>query len=248
MWNFSTGCKNALLGASGAVCPLALTAATLSFQEGTGAGGRDRIADSGNGLIGFAAYDYYWLTVSGSTSNDGTYLIHSAAAGYIEVAVGSFSTEAAGDQVILSVVKGGSMSDVFRNCYIDLYSGSRPANADLIAAGTKLCRITLNGADFVVGSPGNGINLGQVSGGTISSMIDQVTGATQALKGIGLVTGAAQFARVYANNAGATNIASASEIRMDGRVSTSGVEVNMSAGTTVTKDVYATVTSVSMSL
>jgi len=244
-WNLSTGAKKALLGADAEVL-VAMTADTISFGDGTGTGGRDQILDSGNGLAVFDDYPYYMMTVSGSTSNDGAYLIKTVAPGAIEIPAGSLTTEIAGNQVILTVQKGGSFCDVFRNCVLDIYSGSRPTTADAIETGTKLCRITLGGGAFVSGSPDNGINFEVDDDGNIVLMEDPATGADQILQGVGLVTGSALFGRLYANTV--VTGASTSAVRMDGRVATSGVEINMSSGTTITLGVDADVNSVEMSI
>ncbi len=246
MWNLSTGAKNALL-AQAATAQLAVTSQTIAFEDGTGTGSTDRIVDAVTDLSSFDDYAYYVLSVIGSTSNDGDYVIQRAAAGYIEVPAGSLTTEALGDQVILVVSKGGCFAEVFKNAVLDLYSGSRPSSADLIETGTKLARITNGGGAFVAGSPDNGINFGEsATAGAINLATDPDTGSDQALKGIGLVTGTAQFGRLRANTA--VEGASTTEIRMDGRVSTSGAEINMSAGTGIVLDVYADVTLTNLTL
>lgn len=244
-WNLSTGAKKALLGADAEVL-VAMTADTISFGDGTGTGGLDQILDSGDGLAVFDDYPYYLMTVSGSTSNDGSYLIKTVAAGAIEIPAGSLTTEIAGAQVILTVQKGGSFCDVFRNCTLHLYSGSRPANADAVENGTKLVELTLNGDAFVSGSPDNGINFEINASGNIVLMVDPATGIRQKLRGKGLVTGGALFGRIYANTV--VTGASTEAVRMDGRVATSGQEINMSAGTTITEDVDADVDYLSMTI
>jgi hypothetical protein len=77
-------------------------------------------------------------------------------------------------------------------------------------------------------------------------MDDPATGADQILQGVGLATGSALFGRLYANTV--VTGASTSAVRMDGRVATSGVEINMSSGTTITLGVDADVNSVEMSI
>lgn len=245
-WNLSTGAKNALL-AEAAKAQLAVTSQTIAFEDATGLGSTDRVVDAVVDLSGFDDYAYHILSILGSTSNDGDYVIQRAAAGYIELPAGSLTTEALGDQVILVVSKGGCFAEVFKNAVLDLYSGSRPASADLIETGTKLVRITKGGGTFVAGSPDNGINFGEsASLGVINLATDPDTGADQILSGTGLVSGTALFGRLRANTA--VEGASTTEIRMDGRVATSGVEINMSAGTGITVSVDADVTSVSISL
>jgi len=243
MWNLSTGAKLALLGLE-SVKKLQKTAITLAFEDGTGTGGRDRIVDSGSGLAGFADYVHDYVGIGGSTSNNVCVKILAAAAGYIEVPAGSFSTEAAGDQVILSVHRGGSFQEVFRNSVLHLFAVSRPADADTTEGASPLVIISKNGGAFVSGSPTNGINFTVDADGNIVITTDPATDADMVLKGIGLVAGNALFGRLYANTVVTGN--STSAVRADGRVGLSGVEINMSAGVGITVGVYATVTDVEM--
>ncbi|HBA73564.1 MAG TPA: hypothetical protein DCZ63_15640 [Geobacter sp.] len=244
MWNYSTGLMLALNGL-GAIKKLSLTAQTLAFQDGTGTGGRDRIYSSAGGLADFADYVHDYVGIEGSTSNDGCFKILAVAAGYIEVPAGSLSTEAEGDQVILSVHRGGSLQEVFRNSVLHLFAVSRPADADTTEGASPLVIISKNGGAFVSGSPTNGINFTVDADGNVVVTTDPATDADMVLKGLGLITGSALFGRLYANTVVTGN--STSAVRMDGRVGASGVEINMSAGTDITAGVYATVTNVNMS-
>ena len=70
------------------------TASTISFTQAT-----RTIADSANGFGSFAADDI--ITVRGTTNNDGTYTIESAAAGSIVVHEDALTDEAAGASVSL---------------------------------------------------------------------------------------------------------------------------------------------------
>lgn len=79
-------------------------AATIAFVEGNEA--RDTITDSGNGFLtaGFQPNDQ--LTVSGSASNDGTYVIDEVTAGTITLKSNNdLTTEAAGATVKLTAPK-----------------------------------------------------------------------------------------------------------------------------------------------
>lgn len=81
-----------------------LRAATIAFNENTP--DVDTITDSGNGFLvaGFQAGDQ--LTVSGSASNDGTYVIWAVTAGTITLlARNDLTTEAAGATVKLVAPK-----------------------------------------------------------------------------------------------------------------------------------------------
>lgn len=46
---------------------------------------------------------------------------------------------------------------IYKNCVIDLYSGTQPATADSAATGTLLGRVTLNGGAFTEGVSTNGL-------------------------------------------------------------------------------------------
>ncbi len=75
------------------------TATTIAFVDSN----PDTLTDSGNGFLtaGFIANQN--ITVSGSTSNDGTYKIDTVAAGTITLTAGaSLTAEAAGDTVTLT--------------------------------------------------------------------------------------------------------------------------------------------------
>lgn len=226
----STGLRNAMLDEK-AVAANLMTGTTFSFEDGTGTDSRDRIADSGNGMVDFIPGDN--IVVVGSTSNNVTAEILAVAAGYVEVAAGVLSTEAAGDQVVLAGASGGSLVDLFRNCVIDIYSGSQPSDADSVETGTKLVTITLSSGAFTGGVAANGINFGNVSSGVLAKETGEVW------SGEASATGTAGWFRIYDN--AKTTGASTSEIRMDGAVATSGSQLNLSStaitsGGTITVD------------
>lgn len=232
----STGLRNALLDEK-AVANNLMTATTISFEEGTGTDSRDRILDSGNGLADFVKRGK--VTVSGSTSNDGSYEILAVAAGYIEIAAGNLTDEDAGDQVILAGASGGSFSDLFQNCVMDIYSGPQPAGADSGETGTKLLTITLNSGTFVAGSASNGLNFGEVSNGILSKEAGEVW------SGEGLADGIAGWFRIYDNDY--ITGANTSAVRLDGSIATSGSQLNMSS-TSVVDGGTNTINSVSLTM
>lgn len=219
----STGLRNALLDEKAEANNL-VTGTTISFEDGTGTDSRDRIVDSDDGLAGFVKRGK--VTVVGSTDNDDSYEILAVAAGYLEIPAGSLSTESAGDQVILAGATGGSVSDLFQNCVIDIYSGPQPSDADSAETGTKLVTITLSSGAFSGGSATNGLNFGEVASGVLSKEAGEVW------SGEGVADGTAGWFRIYDNSY--TTGASTSEIRMDGAVATSGGQLNMSSTTVVT--------------
>lgn len=215
----STGLRNALLSTKSAATDL-ITGTTISFGDGTGTSSRDQILDSANGLAGFEKRKYITVAGSSSGTNDGTFEILSVAAGIIEVAAGSFTTESAGSQIILASANGGSISDLFRNSVLDIYSGSQPANADAAETGTKLVSITLSSGAFTGGNATNGLNFDISTDGRLVKDVDEVW------SGLGLAAGTAGWFRFYANPY--TTGSSTSAVRLDGSVATSGGQLNIS--------------------
>ena len=57
---------------------------------------------------------------------------------------------------------------VYKNCVIDLYSGTQPATADSAVTGTFLGRITLSSGAFTEGTATNGLQWDAPASGTIS--------------------------------------------------------------------------------
>ena len=234
----STGLRNAILDKKATANNL-ITATDISFEDGTGTGGRDRILSVGEDLSVFPKRSK--ITVSGSTSNDGNYEVLASATGYVEIAAASLTSEIAGDQVILAGATGGSISDLFQNAVIDVYSGTQPTTADLTetSGSVKLVTITLSSGAFVGGSPTNGINFGEVSSGVLS----KESGETWS--GVGLANGTAGWFRMYDNSY--TTGASSTAVRLDGSVASSGAQFNMT-NTTVVTGATSTVDSVSLTL
>jgi hypothetical protein len=215
----STGLRNALLDQESEATNL-MTGTDIAFEDGTGTDSRDRITRVAGGLDVFDKKKYITVAGSAGGTNDGTYEILASADGYVEVAAGSLATEAAGEQIILADATGGSLSDLFRNCVIDVYSGSQPADADTAESGTKLVTITLSSGAFSGGAAANGLNFGEVASGVLTKQSDETW------SGEGLANGTAGWFRVYDNNY--TTGASTTAIRLDGSVSTSGSQFNMS--------------------
>lgn len=237
MWRLSTGLRNALLQATHYV-PKAKTANTISFEDGTGGSGADRIVDSGNGLAGFKAGDC--ITVFGAASNNvkGVQLL-SVSAGALEVPAGSLTTEASGASVTIATASGGSYAGIFRNGVMCIFSGSQPADADSAESGTLLCTITLASGAFTPGADANGLNFGQVSSGVLHKALNEVWSGVNAASGI------AGWFRFY-DNAMITG-GSSSAIRIDGACATSGAQLSVSS-TTLTAGVTTTIDSVAITM
>lgn len=103
--------------------------------------------------------------------------------------------------------------------FVQIYSGIAPANADnaIGSAGTNvlLCTISNN-------STGTGINLDvTATGGIILKLGSEVWSGTNA------ATGTASFYRHVA--VGDTGVLSTTQVRLQGDIATSGVEMNLSS-------------------
>lgn len=230
----STGLRNAQLTANSYPENL-VTGVTYSFGDGTGADGADQILDSGTTLVtdGFEVGDY--VTVAGSTSNNFSGLkVLAAVEASLDVPAGSFTTEAAGDQVILgSGTNGGSLDEQLRNGVIEIYTGTQPATADLAESGTKLLRITISSGAFTPGTATNGLNLATAASGVSSKESSEVW------SGVGLAAGTAGWFRYYDNSY--TTGASTTAKRLDGVCGVGTGQLQMSSltvavGATTTVD------------
>lgn len=237
-WLLSTGAKKALLSKNPSVGTTVI-AATLSFGDGTGTGGRDQILDSGDGLGSFKVDDF--ILIIGGANNNVLARAVTAAAGVIEVAAGTLGTQAEGDTYALVNVSSGSFAQVFKNSVIYGKTGTRPVTADLAETGIDVIKITRNGATFVAGSPENGLNAGEFSGTTLQRSLDPVTGLPEVWRGIGLASNTLGYVVWYDN--AVTTGASSSAIRMYGLAGTSGADVNLSTGLSIVTGVYSEVTS-----
>ena len=119
---------------------------------------------------------------------------------------------------------------------IYVYSGSQPATADAAATGTTLLILTVSSGAFTPGNATNGLDFDAPSSGTMSKA------AAETWSGVGLANGTAGWFRHYGNPTDAGGISSTLP-RIDGRVATSGGELNLSSvnivtGATVTVDTY----------
>lgn len=218
----STGSRNSMVSKHSYPTKM-ITGTTFAFEDGTGTGGTDRITDSGNGFVsaGYIAGDY--IGVAGSTSNNVAGVkVSAVAAGYLEIPAGSLSTEIAGDQVIVAAgMNGGSLDEIFRNCVIDVYTGTQPATADLTESGTKLLQITVASGAFAGGTATNGLNLADAASGVSAKETSEVW------SGVGLAAGTAGWFRCY-SNAYVTGASSTAE-RFDGVCGVGTGELRMSS-------------------
>jgi len=254
-WNLSTGAVQHLLGGVPSIQHAVVDAGTISFGDGDGTGATDTI----NKPADLDTFDKHsWILVvnpdSASPGTNHNILIKAltVSATKVEVEAGTFTAEAAGTlDICLVQLDSGSVREMFQNSTIDLYSGSRPATADLTESGTELLNVTLNGAAFTADDDENGLNLGEFDVNVLKRAIDPETGVTEVWKGAGLAAAGsggttAGYARWYANVkvTGASSVA----IRMDGEVAVSGADLNMVNGTSIVQNIYSEVSDVSMTM
>lgn len=101
----------------------------------------------------------------------------------------------------------------FASCFIDIYSGSQPADADTAPSGTRLMTYSVN-HDGVTGG-----TWGTAAAGVIDKTV------AEAWQAIGAVAGSAGWFRVrLAGDAGTTNT---TDKRMDGSIASSGSDMDM---------------------
>jgi len=216
-----------------------VTGTTISFSADGGTGGRAQILDSGNGLGDFVKRKKITVAGAGTAANNASFEILSVAPGIIEVAAGTIVTEAAGTSIVLVSAEGGSMSDLFRNSVLDIYSGVQPTDADQGETGTKLVSITLSSGAFTDGLADSGINFDEAVAGVLSKDDDEVW------SGSGLANGTAGWFRLYDNDH-MTGI-STTGVRLDGSIATSGAQMNLS-NTAITAGGTTTVDSVNLTM
>lgn len=99
--------------------------------------------------------------------------------------------------------------------YLDIYTGTRPANPDMAATGVKLARYTAAAAAKMHLA-------GVVSAGVIAKDPAETWGAT------GLATGTAGYYRLVTDSDDGTTL-STTAIRIDGAIAASGGDMNMTS-------------------
>jgi len=129
------------------------------------------------------------------------------------------STDATvGETSLFDVVSVGEVLDgfkaVFKDCFINVYTGVRPTSPDDAASGTLLFTIYSNGTSA-------GLEFDDATAGTISKA------AGETWSGTAVATGTAGYFRMF--EAGDTpGNASTTVARIDGTVAISGADINMS--------------------
>lgn len=134
----------------------------------------------------------------------------------------------------------GSLQDTMVNGILCIYSGTQPTSADDGEGSTLLCKVTVASGAFTAGTATNGINMATAAtAGTLPKSTSEVW------SGVNAVTGTAGWYRFYANDY--TTGASTTACRIDGAISTSGSQLNMSS-TALTAQATLTLDSFSLTL
>lgn len=113
------------------------------------------------------------------------------------------------------MLASNSLRNALAGGFIRIYTGAEPASADDAATGTLLCTISLNGS-------GTGIDLDSTAAGGV---IQKPSAAVW--KGTNVATGTAGYYRHVGPADDAS--ASTSQPRLQGRIATSGAEMNISS-------------------
>ena len=123
----------------------------------------------------------------------------------------------------------------FALSFINIYTGTQPASADDAASGTLLATIYSNNPTDTIG-----ISFDSPIAGTISKAVAETWAGTA------LLTGTAGWYRLF-EAGGNPAILSTTESRVDGNISTSGANMNMSS-TTITSGTVQTVSTFDVTL
>lgn len=108
-----------------------------------------------------------------------------------------------------------SFKGTMDGCFLDIYAGTVPADADAsIGSATLLCRISNNGA-------GTGLSFGTAAGGVLAK------DGAQVWSGTNVATGTATFYRLVTDTD--TGAASTTEARLQGTVAVLGADLNLSS-------------------
>lgn len=129
------------------------------------------------------------------------------------------------DEVVVDEMCDG-VKEMLRGCFINIYTGAQPADADSAASGTLLCTISESGG-------ANGLTWEDAADGVIAKL------ATETWQGDAVATGTAGWFRVYEAADTPAN-ASTTAVRFDGAIATSGGQMNIS-NTSITSGATQTV-------
>jgi hypothetical protein len=117
------------------------------------------------------------------------------------------------DTVVCDCVDAGFQA-IFKDCFINVYSGTQPTSADDAPSGTLLCTFYSDGA-------ATGLEFDDAASGVISKK------STETWSGTAVASGTAGWFRLY--QAGDGGASSTTDCRLDGACATSGGQLNMSS-------------------
>lgn len=239
----STGLRNEILSKVPSFPDLAKvivdTAGNTDFVEaGSSGSGNPEIQNTSLDLSVFAAGDI--ITISGSSNNDGVYVVISSATDTLQVQ--EAVTAETAQTCVIGIVDGGSFREIFKNGVLKIFAGSQPGSASDDESGyTELCQITLNSNSFAAGDGSNGLNFEEVVAGTLSKK------ASETWSGVNADTGTAGWFRFYTNDMDQGGESGGDKIRFDGAIATSGAQLNMSS-TSLTSGATTTIDSFEITL
>lgn len=185
---------------------------SFKFKKGTSATGSLKI---GTTTVEDELYDSGALNDAIFTQYDNVYFIANEST--TRITLQSDSTIAGEtsyfDDVLLHCIYNG-FADIFKNCKINFYTGTQPANADDAATGTLLWTVTKDG-DGVTG-----LTFEESVSGKVYKNIDEVW------KGTVLVSGTVGWFRVYEEGDDPL-LSSSINARIDGTCGITGADLNM---------------------
>lgn len=208
---------------------------TITAGDGDGTGGRDTLTDSGSGFGSFAKHDY--ILIGSVDANDNIRAkILSVNSSVIEVPADTLTAVAAGSVIgVFKMDPKGSFQHMFQNCTIDLFAEPRPATANDAEPGAVVASFSLNGNPFVGGLSENGLNFGVLNGLNLKRGIDPETGLVEVWRATPTSSVVVNSCRIYANDK--VTGASSASVRADGVVATSGGDLNITQGPSITAGV-----------
>lgn len=141
---------------------------------------------------------------------------------------------------MMSATGGKSFAEAMQDGTLHIYSGAQPTTANDPETGTLLVKITLASGNFTSGSPTNGLEFGDATGGSVGKKAGEVW------SGLAENSGTAGWFRFYANTV-VTGANSTTAVRFDGACGTSGAQCNMGS-TSITNGGTVTIDTVNVTL
>ena len=230
----STGLQNKMLSMQAtpkAIFTAGLAGGALAYADGGASA--DTITSAVGSFItaGFAPGDIIYTYDSTTAGNDlSGVTLTAVAAGTLTFATGSLvgdTSEAFAADTVVVCCTGGSIRDIFKDCVINVYTGTQPSGGpDAAVAGTLLGQITEDGDTFVAAAFDNGLQFGVAADG----IIDKATGQTWQLTGA--AAGNAGWGRVV-GNAADNGLASTTLPRIDFSIGQTSGDMRMAGGVAI---------------